>query len=372
MLVKLLNLNRAPVAVLDRRGPLKWNRRVNQATEIEIGIPRGDIKLEQVALAAYLEVWDGTALRASGRIVARDVGPDAVRLTALTEEILLSSILTPDNYGPVFANLDLAEVARQCLDGWYPQRVASKTQWDAALEKSNVDTATLPGKVVLAKDAGKHYLPSGYITVRFQSSSVPGFKRWDRIRWASDYDKPVQSTMQYRLDGGAWSAEIRGALTDSVGVAIPNPSASTVDVRINLYTDDTTTPDDETNPTVYGVTPILFGVEAIARTNSGLQAGSIPASAGVTVRGLEADRSTALEVLRRACEQAGWEFEVRQGALYLAQSLGTDRTPEVLLVGGGRLMPLPVAESGISDSSDTVIVSESNEELVQNILVEEE
>lgn len=35
-------------------------------------------------------------------------------------------------------------------------------------------------------------------------------------------------------------------------------------------------------------------------------------------------------------------------------------------------MPLPVTESNINDYSDAVIVSESNEELVQNILVEEE
>lgn len=333
MQVRLYNHNRALLAVVDRRGGVRYNRRRNEATEIALTIPRNDLKLEYATLTAYVQVWDDTRLRASGKVVSREIGQDAVSLTALTEEVLLAENLTPSDYGRVFANLDLADLARLCLDGWYPLRVASKAQWDAALERVNVDSATLPGKVILAK-TGLAYRPSGYITVRFQSDQIPGFKGWDRIRWASDYEEPVRTTMQYRLDGGAWSAEIRGALPDTLGVAIPNPNAATVDVRINLYTDDTTTPDDEASPTVLGVSPLVFGVEAIARTHSNLLAGVIPTSAGVVANGVEADRSTALDVLRAACEQVGWEFEVLDGRLNLAQSLGVDRTPEFVLSEG--------------------------------------
>ena len=104
-------------------------------------------------------------------------------------------------------------------------------------------------------------------------------------------------------------------------------------VRINLITNDTESEDDNGNPV--GVTPTVFAVELIARTERGeLVAGNIPSVAGVTVKGLSADHATAFNVLKQACEQVGWEFNVWDETLNLAEALGVDRTKDFVLRAG--------------------------------------
>src|SRR5690606_23676788 len=107
---------------------------------------------------------------------------------------------------------------------------------------------------------------------------------------------------------------------------------SQVWVRINLSTTDTESEDPNGNPV--GVTPYVFAVELIARTEGHLVAGNIPDVAGVTVKGLDADHANALQVLIDACEQNGWEFAVWNGALSVAESLGVNRTADFVLRGG--------------------------------------
>jgi hypothetical protein len=63
-------------------------------------------------------------------------------------------------------------------------------------------------------------------------------------------------------------------------------------------------------------------------------AGNIPDVAGVTVKGIEADHASAFQVLLNACEQVGWEFQVVNGALSIAENLGVDRTKEFVLRAG--------------------------------------
>src|SRR5690606_21934772 len=196
-------------------------------------------------------------------------------------------------------------------------------------------TTTEPGVVMLAKSGGR-YVASGHITVRFKRDDVPDFLRWDRIRWASDNGAPVRTTMQYRYGDGstmsAWSDEVEGALPDEIGIVPATTDAEVIDIRINLYTDDRDTEDDEGNPV--GQTPFVFAVELIARTTGALMAGDIPAVAGVKVSGLEADGVSAFHVLSQACAQTGWEFWVSDGKLHLAQEMGADRTSSVLLRAG--------------------------------------
>ena len=50
-----------------------------------------------------------------------------VTIEAMTEEILLEGNLTPAQYGKVWDNWDLADVARDLLDGWQSLRVKAQS-----------------------------------------------------------------------------------------------------------------------------------------------------------------------------------------------------------------------------------------------------
>jgi hypothetical protein len=371
---RILDKNRKLVAILPG---VRWHytRRINEATDVSIYIPREiidevvapdhplygflgaaqpvvvegapkrerDNKPAYAAIASYVQVYQGDKLRASGKIVGRDLG-QVVTVHAMTEEILLEANLTPAQYGKVWDGWDLADVARDLLDGWQTIRVKAPEQWQQYMVDSyRVDLTTDPGLVMLAKDAEGKYYQSGYITLAFSADEIPNFKRWDRIRWSADSDgsggpgqEPiVRTTMQWSPNGSSWSAEWDGGLPEEVGYYIGGTYPQ-VYVRINLYTNDTESEDDEGNPV--GVTPTVFACELIARTQGpGVAVGNIPATAGVRVKSLDADHTSALQVLVAACEQADWEFTVWNGALSVAETLGTDRTRDFVFRGGSNI-----------------------------------
>ena len=139
---RILDKDRQLKAVLPG---VRWHytRRINQASEINIGIPREAIdevvapdhplygffgaaqpvvvegapkrergnKPAYAAIASYVQIYQGDKLRASGKIVGRDLG-QVVTVHAMTEEILLEANLTPAQYGKVWEGWDLADVAR--------------------------------------------------------------------------------------------------------------------------------------------------------------------------------------------------------------------------------------------------------------------
>lgn len=372
--LRILDINRRRIAVIDRLESWRYTRRPSEATEISVTLPREDVEAALPAgvdvyaflapyqvvpvgrgsssgpdegthrharIAHYVEIYRGTKHVVTGRISKRDIKDDTITIQCHTEEIELESHVTPAQYGRKWDHWDLADVARDMLRGWHVQRVKDKTQWDAAIERVNVDTSTEPGVVMLAKSGGK-YVSQGHITLRFSKADVPGFHSWDRIRWASDNVAPVRTTMQWRADGGPWSQEMEGALPDEVGVVPGSANADVIDVRINLYTEDQEAEDANGNPV--GVTPYVFAVEMIARTERRIEAGDIPAAAGVLVSGLEADGASALNVLSQACEQAGWEFWVSDGKLNLAKQMGEDRTASVLLRAGTNMTVQTLSE----------------------------
>ena len=371
---RILDKDRQLKAVLPG---VRWhyNRRINEATEISIYIPRETIdevvapdhplygffgaaqpvvvegapkrerdnKPAYAAIASYVQIYQGDKLRASGKIVGRDLG-QVVTVHAMTEEILLEANLTPAQYGKVWEGWDLADVARDLLDGWQTLRVKAKEQWQQYMVDSyRVDLTTDPGLVMLAKDAEGKYYQSGYITLAFSAEEIPNFKRWDRIRWSADSDgsggpgqEPiVRTTIQWSPNGSSWSAEWDGGLPEEVGYYIGG-TYSRIYVRINLYTNDTESEDAGGNPV--GVTPTVFACELIARTEGpGVAVGNIPAMAGVKVKGLDANHTSALQVLVAACEQVDWEFAVWNGALSIAEALGTDRTRDFVFRGGSNI-----------------------------------
>lgn len=374
--LRLLNLNRERLTIIDPVTSWRYTRRPSEATEITVTLPRSDVEAalpagadiyaflspaqvvpvsvgalapaagealhDRARIAYMVEIYRGTEHVVTGRISHRDIGDETVTITCHTEEILLEANITPAQYGRVWDDWDLADVARDVLGGWHVQRVKDRTQWDTAIEAVNVDTATEPGVVMLAKDSSGRYRASGHITLRFSRQHIADFVRWDRIRWASDNAAPVRTTMQWRADGGAWSPGYQGALPDEIGVALGAANATTVDVRINLHTDDRDTEGPSGSPV--GQTPYVFAVELIARTAGRVAAGAIPAAAGVTVAGLDADGTNALAVLGQACESVGWEFLVRDGKLDLARRIGEDRTGSVLLRTGTNMNVVNLTE----------------------------
>ena len=269
-------------------------------------------------LAYYLQLYRDTNAIGMGIIAKRDFSDTTITLKAHTEEHLLSLYRTPADYGIKYDNTDICDLARDMLNGW--RTIRFKQNWDEAEASSQVDITTDPSVVILDKDGAGVYYDTGYIT--FEFSQPDDFDSWERIRWSADNEDPVFSTMAYRTYNGAiwgaWSAEYEGALPDKLGIEIVTINAVKVQVRITLTTDDQESEDDAGDPV--GITPALFAVEILARTTAFLT-GSIPASSTVEVVGIDANEKTSLQVLRDACEQAGWEFQVLFGVLTVAEAI---------------------------------------------------
>jgi len=363
--VRILNRSWEKQAVFHRDIRWHFNKRINEAGQMTIWIPREEAsqwpmftenKGSYAQMANYVQIFRDTELKATGKITGRDFTEEHLVVQALTEEILLENIVTPAQYGMVWDDWDIADVARDLLQNWYVVRVKDQTEWELATSE-NIDSSTEPGVIMLAKDEFGSYLPEGYIVLHFnQTEFVQGylgrglglhedtpFKSWGRIRWASDNGGEVKTTMQYSIDGETWSDEIEGAFPDQVGVDPGWTDEEDVYVRINLYTDDTTSEDDEGNPT--GQTPFVFAVEMLARFQSDILSSSIPLETGMQVKGLIADGDNALSVLRDACENvhAGstgytgedkYEFYVQNGVLYLVSEIGSDKTSECVFRAG--------------------------------------
>jgi len=187
---------------------------------------------------------------------------------------------------------------------------------------------------MLAKRPDGRYYESGSITLRFNKSEIPHFKSWDRVRWSADSEDPVKTSIQISTNGVSFSAPFDGGLPEEIGYYIGGDHDQ-VWVRVNLETTDTESEDANGVPT--GVTPTVFAVELIARTEGNLAVGNIPAVAGATVKGLSADHASAFRVLVDACDQVGWEFQVVNGALNIAENLGVDRTKDFVFRAGSNI-----------------------------------
>lgn len=365
------------VRILDKNKQLKaalpgvrwyYKREINAVGPVEVYIPKTVIedhipvghslhdffhtqsKLIHAEIASFVQVYKGNRLVVSGKITGRTLG-QVVTVFASTEEILLESSITPAQYGAVWDGWDLADVARDLLDGWQTLRVKAQEQWqDRIVSSSNVDLTTDPGKVMLAKRSNGRYYDSGYITLLFNKNEIIDFKGWDRIRWSADSDGPggtVQTTIQWSSNGSSFTTPFDGGLPEEVGLFVGG-NHDQVWVRINLTTEDTESPDPEDNPR--GVTPIVFACELIARTHGDLVVGSIPSVAGETVTGLSANYATALKVLHEACDQVGWEFSVWDGALNIAENLGVDRTKDFVFRAGSN-----IEITALGDSDDELV-----------------
>ncbi len=351
---RVLDQNRTLLGILDCT---KWgySRKISEATEVSISIPRKqtsaikncdelfafmnpfsptetndswDTSTDPTQeLAYFIEIYKDKQRLITALIAKRDFTDTTIELKCYTEETLLTKYLTPAQYGSKYESWDIADIARDMAKGWSVQRIKAKSQWDAGT-LVNVDTSTEPGKVLLSKTGGT-YNASGSVTLTF--SRPTNWANWERIRWVGDFDGAVAVKMQYSTDGGStWSAEYVGGEPDTLGIEIATTSATTVMVRLNLSTSDTTSQDSSGN--AVGVTPRLFAVEVIARTTSYITV-SAEASTGLLCNGLEIDKATPLAVMQAACSQVGQEFWVDNNTLYLG-TMGSDKSNDIFLRKG--------------------------------------
>ena len=347
--VRLLDQTKTLLAVLP---VISWSydRKLSAATSISVKIARTEIadsldtdelfsflspfqpSLQETSedcaacimpvLAYYLQIYRDTDMIGMGIIAKRDFSDTTISLKAHTEEHLLSLYRSPADYGIIYDNTDICDIARDLLKGW--RTIRYKQNWDEATASSQVDITTEPSVVILDKDGSGVYYETGYITFEFEQTD--DFDSWERIRWSADNEDPVYSTMAYKTYDGAswsaWSAEYEGALPDQIGIEIVDTDAVKVQVRITLTSADQESEDDAGDP--IGSTPALFAVEIIARTTAFLTS-NIPASSTVEVIGLDASEKTSQNILKDACEQVGWEFQAFNGVLTIAEAIGDDR-----------------------------------------------
>jgi len=371
---------RGVLAVLPEATDPRYSRRPRSATEIVVTVPRDAPGLAHATRGRLLEVWRGDELEASGRLELRDVSGDSVLLTAYTEEIRLKDYRTPAVYGAALSGRDAADVIRACLDRWYPIRLKTVKEWLELSEhmRSRLSSGVSAhdaggGTLWLARDAQGRYVRSGWVRYMFDSSTIPGFTGWDRIRWASDYppDGLVYTTVQYLLsDGGAvphpsdptgylpnvsWQSPStnpqtlygeRGVLPDEIGIDLGGATNRYLYVVLRLYTDDQTSQEEGEEGTS-GSSPRFYALEVVARTQGEIIAGDIPAETGVTVQAINADSATAFDVIRDACEQANLDFQVVTGALHVAESFGGEDGLHLVTSEGTRVLVVEPDEYAI-------------------------
>lgn len=340
----------SPLAVLDRVDAPRLQLNTNQAGVLSFLVPRGDLKLTAAPIGATVEVRRGGTRQRRGRIISRDVTERTIEIAAMTQEGLLLDYRTPPQYGLALSGLDLADAVRACLDRWHIKRVKWQSEWNAPVSSSGVTTESFNNGVLLLASSGGAYLPSGHAVYQFDATTIDAFVGWDRIRWSSDMEPPVFTSIQYRFgttgtwlpssteqvkpgyeSGGFTVDGVGGGIPDRVGLALNGDASTILQVRCNLYTADTTS-DDPGGTAQKGVTPFFHALEVIARTEASISAAGVPASTGKTVQGLDADSITALEAIRAMCESHAYRYTLDNQTITLApRESGTDQTDEPII-----------------------------------------
>lgn len=357
------------VARLENASNPTYSRSRNSADQVSLSLPRTDDKIDEIIIGRRFEILRNAVggiperLECSGVVASRGYSGENFTIEGFTEEVFLENYLTPVNYGyPLYSeNATLDAFFDQFDRSFEVERV--KYNWDDYdVEVSNVEFSTDPSYVLLSEaSAGPPpvYESSGYITFRFEKTSD---QEWDRIRWVSDYDEDsgVTTTIQYRqgasAGAGSFSTAEAGALTDVVGIIPADPDANFMDVRVNLATTNT------------AVTPRLFALEVIKRTPIP-EVSSVSYTVGaasVETPGVEANQKSLLQTLIDVCDVTEWDFKLERGVLTFAESLGTSRVNDYVLIEGDsppvvEFNPLFVANlTAWFDASDTSTITEAS------------
>lgn len=336
----------------------EYRRRQNQATSFSFGVLMDDDVASLLTHGRQCVLRRDGAERVAGTVTRRDASGQVMRVECITNEALLRDIVTPADWN-YWAGWKLGDAVRDLLVGFAAQARNTPDDWADAAEKVNVDLTTWPGKVVLAKDATGHYKSHGYITLQLDFGLI---SRYQALRWSEDAGQEVRIKAQFRTSANgtswsAWSQELQSVFPAEDGVALTG-SERYIQVRMHLYTDNTSEKDANGVPT--GYTPVLSGVEVIARKLGPVTEGGIEATPDVTIPAYRSEnedqketysfnRENALRILQTWCEDFGYEFRVDgQRRLYFGKNLGAVR--QVVL---RRTTNMDV--KGLGDSADKLV-----------------
>jgi hypothetical protein len=322
------------VAVLENCTTPTYSRSKNTADQVSFSVPKGDPKIPLVTLGQRFEVLrnlggGNSSLEVSGFISALGWDADNFVVEAFTEEIILERLFFPEQYSyPLQSeNPTLDVFCPQLSKSFVIDRV--KGAWASFIsDSSNVDYTTNPEFMLLTKSGGD-YVPSGYVVFRFTKLAS---EEWERFRWVSDYyedeDGEVTTKVSYRqgdtigaLTSASFTTPQAGALPDVVGIIIADPNLEYLEVRVDFATDTTE------------ASPVLFSLEVIKRGLSMIHTVTVLGDGNlVDVPGLSVDGQSFLAGLISALEPSGWEFQVVDGTLTVAESLGSDKSFDVVAV----------------------------------------
>lgn len=322
------------VAVLENAGTPSYSRSKNTADQVSFSVPKGDPKIPFVALGQRFELirnigLGSSSLEVSGFISSFGWDTDSFVIEGFTEEIILERYFTPEQYSyPMTSeNQDLDSFVPQLMESFVTDRV--KGNWSSFISaESNVDYTTNPEFMLLTKSGGD-YVSSGYVVFRFSKLAN---EKWERVRWVSDYyvdeDGEVTTKVSYRqadtiggLSSVAFTTPVAGALPDVVGLILASPTLAYTEVRVDFSTDSTDT------------SPVLFSLEVIKRGLTPIHTVNVLGDGHlIPTLGVNADQASFLSILISALEPSGWEFELVDGVLTVAESLGEDKSYETVVV----------------------------------------
>lgn len=278
-----------------------------------------------------------TYLECSGFVSANGYDGEYYTVEGFTEEILLTQMLTPAQYGYVLysENANIGDLAEELSKAYVVEEI--KWDWDDYIVAStNIDTTTNPTFVILQStgtdpETGVPTYPaSGSVTFRFQKDAD---QTWERFRWVSDYyeddeGNEVTTKVSYRqantIGGlGAFTTPQAGTLTDIVGIILADPDAVYTEIKVDFATTESTT------------SPVLFALEVIKREPGTISSVTVTGdTSSLVTPGLSADNEPFFDVLSAALEPHGWEFQVVDYALEVKETFGVSRTNDFSVVAG--------------------------------------
>ena len=326
-------------------------REPNASPTAEIRAPYDDEQARFLGLAAVCSISRNGETLFTGRILSRDASSPMLHLQAIGHGDRLAREKTPVSWQG-WNGMDLAEMARDVLRRFRFRRWTAQADWVQVHAAYQVDFATEPGSVMLARRPyknGEQFYEHGYLVVRLdlgENADPTG-----RIaRWVERAGEPVRITIQSRsanspgaLDQTPWGPEMTAVQAGEVaenetrGVALAQ-GGRWLDVRVNLYTEDTESYDETRY--FYGLTPVLDALEVIWREPIGILAGDIPERTGWVIRGGEWSRVSLLKALREECQRGGWRFRVEHNTdagkvfLHLKRSFGQNLAQDLVLRQG--------------------------------------
>lgn len=358
MRVQLFDANWQPVSELVEATARAANViRQNEGARFSFGVPGDSVNAASLSLASNVLI----AERIPAHITNRDASGPVMQFEALGCDDLLNAMLTPRKWvywnqgSEGFLDGDLATAVRDMLKRARMKRWTTLADFNGAVTKTNVAVQNLSDmgdSVTLATEAylsAQRYVASGSIVLRYQLPTA-ALSTGKLVRWTEHVGDENRIRVRTRTAAteaglasaswGAWQEAVHAEEieeNETKGV-IALDGGPWIEIELELTTQDQKTPDDEEEPTIYGTTPVLAGVELIWREAGPIAEGSIPASTGIIVTDTEYNRMSHLKALQELCAKYKYAYRIRldngQLVLDLAQSFGTDKSDSVIFRHG--------------------------------------